>query len=300
MRLSEIDLNLLVVFDAVSREQNLTRAAQKLGLSQPAISHALARLRELFQDSLFTRSGRVMVPTPFTRSILTPVREALTTLEHGLFPNRSFDPKLDTRRFMVGLPDALESAWLPMLVEHFHKRAPQLSLVSTRVARTALETELSTGEIDLAIEIQLPVNATIRQQKVAEDRLVVVARKGHPLAKKLTLERYLDATHLLVSSRRKGPGIEDMALRQAGHRRRVALRCQNYHAACLVVRSTDLLLTMPERLARSLTEGHDNLVVPFPLGTPALAMHMYWHAASDNDAANQWLRDEVLRLAGKV
>jgi DNA-binding transcriptional LysR family regulator len=298
VRLREIDLNLLVVFEAIHREQNLTRAAEKLGLTQPALSHALSRLRELLQDPLFARSGRLLVPTPFARTLIVPVREALVSLENSLFPNQGFDPSQSTRRFVVGLRDALETVWLPHLVEELHGSTQQLQLVSTRVTRSELETELISGAIDLAIELPVPVSSAVRHQQVADsEKLVVVARKAHPVIKGFCLERYLEQTHVVVSSRRRGPALEDVVLRQTGQRRRVSLRCQNYHAACQVVRSTDLLLTMPERLARVLNKGLDNVLLPFPAEAPALAIHMYWHAALDNDPANTWLREQVLRLA---
>jgi DNA-binding transcriptional LysR family regulator len=299
VRLSDIDLNLLVVFEAIHREQNLTRAAQRLGLTQPALSHALGRLRDLLQDPLFTRTGRQMVPTAFARSLIVPVREALLTLEHGLFPNQAFEPARAARRFVIGLRDVLETVWLPLLVEHL-RSAPQLSLVSTRVARSELETELVTGVLDLAIEIPLPVSAALRHQAIAEERLVVMARRDHPAAGDLTLERYLEHSHVIVSSRRSGPGLEDAALRSLGRRRRISLRCQNFHAACQIVQESDLLLTLPERLAQALKRGSDQRILPFPVPAPSLAIHMYWHTASDNDPANRWLREQVLGLTGAL
>jgi DNA-binding transcriptional LysR family regulator len=298
VRLSDIDLNLLVVFEAIHREQNLTRAAETLNLTQPALSHALSRLRELLQDPLFARHERMMVPTPFARALIGPVREALGVLERGLFPNRAFDPTETARRFVVGMRDVLESVWLPVLAETLQRTAPLLELVITRFARRDLETELITGALDLAVEIPLPVSAAIEHCQVAEDRLVVVARRGHPRArrKRLDLEAYLEQTHVIVSSRRKGPGLEDVVLERSGHRRRIALRCQNYLSACQVVRATDLLLTMPERLAKSLNQGTENVLLPFPLESPALAIHMYWHGASGNDPGNLWLRERLVEI----
>jgi DNA-binding transcriptional LysR family regulator len=159
---------------------------------------------------------------------------------------------------------------------------------------------LVTGALDLALEIPLPVGAALRHQAVAEDRLVVLARRDHPAAAELTLERYLEHSHVIVSSRRSGPGLEDAALRPLGRRRRISLRCQNVHAACQVVRGSDLLLTLPARLAQALNRGLGGCILPFPVPAPGLAIHMYWHAASDNDPANRWLREQVLALAGAL
>ncbi|MFT3927107.1 MAG: LysR substrate-binding domain-containing protein [Myxococcales bacterium] len=142
------------------------------------------------------------------------------------------------------------------------------------------------------------VSSAIRHQQVADtERLVVMARKRHPAIKGFDLAKYLAQTHVVVSSRRKGPALEDMVLRPTGARRKVTLRCQNYHAACQVVKASDLLLTMPERLAKALNTSFENVLLPFPAEAPGLAIHMYWHAALENDPANKWLREQVLRLA---
>jgi DNA-binding transcriptional LysR family regulator len=301
VRLSDIDLNLLVVFEAIYREQSLTRAAQKLNLTQPALSHALARLRELFQDPLFARSGRAMLPSSFARTIIGPVRQALLTLEHGLFPSQGFDPKRTPRRFVVGLRDVLETVWLPVLVRQAREEGSALQLVSARVSRSELETDLSAGALDLAIEIPLPVSSAVRHREITQDRLVVMARRQHPVVRGgLDVESYLAHSHVFVSSRRKGPGVEDLVLRQRGQHRRIVLRCQNYLAACQVVRETDLLLTIPERLARSLPLEDETCLLPFPCETPPLSIHMYWHASADNDPANMWLRGQIERLAAQL
>jgi DNA-binding transcriptional LysR family regulator len=301
VRLSEIDLNLLVVFDAIHREQNLTRAAEKLHLTQPALSHALSRLRDLFRDQLFTRSGRGMLPTPLARTLIGPVRDALKTLERGLFPGQAFDPANTPRNFVVGLRDVMETIWLPVLVKRMQHEAPLLTLASTRVARQDLETDLMAGTLDLAFDIPLPVSSNVRHLPISEEKLAVLARRGHPgLATGLNLDTYLAQQHVLVSSRRRGPGLEDLVLQQMGRQRKVALRCQSYLAACQVVQSTDLLLTMPERLAKALNLSIQNELLAFPGKSPHLSIHMYWSSAADNDPANVWLREQVAQLAREL
>ncbi|MBC7172175.1 MAG: LysR family transcriptional regulator [Polyangiaceae bacterium] len=298
MRLTDIDLNLLVVFDAIFTDGNLTRAARRLHVTQPAMSHALARLRDSFGDPLFVRSGHLMLPTPFARGAIVPIRKALSTLERELLEQRAFDPATDARRFHVGIRDVLEAALLPPLVAALSEIAPAIDLVSVRVPTTDIDSELSAGTLDMVIDVPVPVGDDVLHLPIIEDRLVVVARKGHrALRKQLDLDAYLAQSHVLVSSRRRGPGIEDMALHRVGQRRRVALRCQNYSAACRVVAATDLLLTMPELYARRLISAAESRIVAFPLEVPAVATHLYWHASADSDPGSRFLRELVEKVA---
>ncbi len=303
MRLHQIDLNLLVAFEAIYREQNLTRAAQKLHVTQPALSHTLGRLRELFGDPLFSRSGRVMVPPAMSRDLIGPVRQALTTLEHGLFPSQAFDPAHSDRRFHVAVREAFEIMWLPPLITSVRQQAPHVQLVSARMTQPAqLETELSAGTIDLALDLPLPVSSAIHHRELGQEgELCVMARRGHPaLKQKLTLPRYLAASHILVSSRRRGPGMEDLALRSLGHRRTIAVRCQSYLAAAHVASESDLLLTLPKRLGRALSQNARTTIAKLPIDTPAIGVRMYWHHATDNDPANAWLRGLIADMARKA
>ncbi len=297
MRLSELDLNLFVAFDAIYAEGNLTRAAQKLRLTQPALSHALARLRELFHDPLFVRTGHTMVPTPFARNLVGHVQKALSALEQGVFSNRPFDPKEARRSFQLGMPGELEGRWLPGLMTALDPTAGGVDITSVRVPRSEIEVELAAGTLDLALDVAMPVSEDIRQVALHEDRLMVLARRDHPaLTQQLTLDAYLSQGHVLVSSRRKGPAIEDLALNQIGQRRRVMLRCQNHFAACMVVRDTDLLLTMSEQHARITNAEAGNRMWSLPFEVPRLAVHLYWHGSAENDPANRFLRELLVQF----
>jgi DNA-binding transcriptional LysR family regulator len=156
---------------------------------------------------------------------------------------------------------------------------------------------LAAGALDLALDIPLPGSDAIRQTRVSRDRLIVMARAEHPVLRdELTLAGYLSQTHILVSSRRQGWGLEDFELNREGHRRRIGLRCQHYFAACRVVSQTDWLLTMPEQYARIANAQFGNRIFPFPLPTQPLDVHLYWHANVDYDPANQWLRGQCIAL----
>src|SRR6476469_9246200 len=255
---------MFVVLEANYREGNLTRAGRQLKLTQPAMSHALKRLRELLQDPLFIREGANMVPTPFSRNMINEVRQALQILEVNLYENRNFDPAHTRRNFQIGFWELMESTILPPL-------AKVLALA--------------------ALDIPITISDNLRQQPLFSDRVVVMARKAHPaVGRELDLDTYLRQDHVLVSSRRLGPSLVDAELNRSGRKRRIVLRCQHYFAACRVLGETDMLLTIPEHYAQMLNTGFDHRLYPFPLKSlQQLEIHMYWHESAENDPPNRWL-----------
>jgi DNA-binding transcriptional LysR family regulator len=306
VHLSQVDLNLFVVLEAIYREGNITRAGQQLNLTQPAISHALKRLRDLLQDPLFVRQGAHMVPTPFTRNMIDQVRQALQILETNLTQSRNFAPEHTRRNFNLSLWEYSEALILPSLLRRLKDASPGMSITTSRIKRRDLETELASGSVDLAIEIPMTVSDRIRHKWLLNEAFVVVARRGHPALKnkgKLDLDTYVAQRHIQVSSRRQGPSLVDIELSRRGLRRQVFLRSQHNHTACLVVSNTDMLLTLPERHAQLLNNGGASTdpmyrVYPFPLPAPRLEAHLYWHESVENDPANRWLREEIEKVLG--
>lgn len=294
MHISRIDLNLLVVLDAIYTEGGITRAAGKLHLTQPAISHSLGRLRELFRDELFVREGRAMVPTPLARNLIDPVRRALRGLEVTLNELEAFDPATTQKRFTLAVRDVFESTVLPPLLRRVGREAPSVDVAAVQIERRALESELAAGTLDAALDVLLPLSDQVRRRRISLDRHVVVARKNHPAVRRgLTLATYLKQHHVLVSSRRSGPGLEDVELSRQGLSRRIRLRCQHYFAACRVVSQTDLVLTMPGTYAKIANRQFGNQILPLPLDMPPLDAYLYWHASVDNEPANRWLREHI-------
>lgn len=296
MHISRVDLNLFTVFEAIYTEGSVTRASQKLNLTQPAISHALGRLREMFDDPLFIRQGHAMVSTPLARNMIDPVRRALRGLEVTLNGLDRFDPATTSKQFKLALRDVLEATILPPLVKNVSRTAPLVDITASQVDRRALESELAAGTLDAAIDVLLPLSSDILRTRIDQDTTVVVARKGHPaIDGSIDIDTYLKQDHILTSSRRKGQGLQDFELSRFGMERRIRLRCQHYFAACRVVSQTDLVLTMPERYARIANLQFDNQILPFPLEVPAFDVFLYWHSNVDNDAANRWLREEIVK-----
>ncbi|HET9281037.1 MAG TPA: LysR family transcriptional regulator [Candidatus Angelobacter sp.] len=299
MHLSQVDLNLFVVLEAIYREGNLTRAGRQLKLTQPAMSHALKRLRELLNDPLFIREGANMVPTPFSRNMINDVRQALQILEVNLYENRNFDPAHTRRNFQLGFWELMESMVLPKLATVLAEAAPEISITTLRVKRREIEMELASGALDMALDVPINMSDNIRHKPLFSDRVVVVARDGHPLiGRELDLETYLSQDHILVSSRRFGPSLVDTELNRKGKKRQINLRCQNYFAACRVVSETNMLLTMPEHYAEMLNGRFGNRLYAFPLKSlQTLDIHMYWHESADNDPPNRWLREQITKVA---
>ncbi|MGD1021135.1 MAG: LysR family transcriptional regulator [Candidatus Sulfotelmatobacter sp.] len=294
MHLSQVDLNLFVVLEAIYREGNITRAGQQMNLTQPAISHALKRLRDMLQDPLFVRQGAHMMPTPFTRNMIEQVREALQILEVNISQTHKFVPEHSRRNFHLSMWEYLEALILPPLLSRLTRASPGMSIATSRVKRRDLETELASGSLDLAIEIPMTVSDRIRQKWLLNEPFVVIARRGHPaIAGTLDLDTYLAQRHIQVSSRRRGPSLIDVELSRRGFRRQVCLRSQHNFTACMVVSQTDMLLTLPERHARLLNMASINQVFPFPLPAPRLEAHLYWHESVENDPANRWLREQI-------
>lgn len=301
LNLSRVDLNLFVIFDAIYTEGGVTPASRRVNLSQPAISHALTRLRELFDDPLFVRRGQTMVPTQRARQMIDTVRCALGGLETTIAKVDDFEPATAATTFVLGLPEPIETLAMPRFLSRLAQLAPGIDITTTRIDRSQLKAELTAGSLDAAVDIWRPVSGDLRSAPLAVHQFVVVARQGHPtVGPELTLDTYLAQGHILVSSRRKGFGVEDYALHEAGLRRSIKVRCPHFYAACRMVAATDYLLTLSEAYARAINSGIDNQIVPFPFKEGSSGMHLYWHARTDDDPANAWLREQLLDAVRRI
>lgn len=296
MALNRLDLNLLHVFDTIYREGSLTRAAKALHLTQPAVSHSLSRLREHFDDPLFSRQGNQMVPTPLARRFLESMRPGLTQVQSAVNQFHAFDPANQRKTYSLALRDILESTFLPQLMNRL-EGYPDLEISSQRIPRRDMETQLAAGKLDFAVDVLLPVSKQTAHERLRRDRLVVLARAEHPLTEgSLTMDRYLEAKHVLVSSRTEGPGIEDFELSRFGVQRQIRLRCQHYYAACRVVENSDLLLTMPEAYARIIAERSNITILTPPVDLPDIDVHLYWHKAYEREPALLWFREQLRQI----
>ena len=297
MSLNKVDLNLFIVFDAIYSEANLTRAGQIVGITQPAVSNALARLRETFNDPLFVRTARGMVPTPMAQNIIGPVRNALQLLRVSVQESRTFDPLQASKTFRISMTDLTEALLFPLLFQRLRRLAPNVKIESMLARRRETTQELATGRLDLALDVPLNSDPQVRHVKLLEDRFVCAMRRGHPLARdRLSVEQYLSLSHIHISSRRSGLGMVDLALGKLGLQRNIALRSQHYMMATQVLLHTDMAVTVPERFALC----HDLHQVALPVDIPPLETHIYWHESTDQDPANRWMREQMIEIAQQI
>ena len=298
MNLSKVDLNLFIVFDAIYTEANLTRAGQIVGITQPAVSNSLARLRETFNDPLFVRTAQGMVPTPMAQNIIGPVRNALQLLRVSVQESRTFTPQQANKTYRISMTDLTEAVILPPLFQRLRRLAPAVQIESLLYKRRETTKELAAGRLDFAVDAPLNTDTQVRHVKLMEDRYVCALRLGHPLAKeKISLDEYLSLTHIQISSRRSGLGYVDLSRGKMGLQRRVALRSQHYMMASTVLQNTDMAMTVPERFARR----HGLHYVQLPVNdVPSLETHLYWHESTDQDPANRWMREQIIEIAQQI
>ncbi|HEY7643361.1 MAG TPA: LysR family transcriptional regulator [Steroidobacteraceae bacterium] len=297
MQLSRVDLNLFTIFDAIYRDGGITPASRRLHLSQPAVSHALARLRELLDDPLFERRGHDMVPTPLARSIAANVATSLGGLEQLLRRTGQFEPATSQRSFTIAMRQFNELPFLPLLIERLQGAAPHIDIAVVRIDRRDLEEDLQSGAVDLAFDVGLPLSHDVRRERVTAEPLAVLAREDHPSVRgTLSADTYLALEHVLVTGRRHGGGYEDIALGRLGMSRRIRVRCQHYAAACEIVAHSDLLATMARSQAQLGSRQSATQLLPFPVEIPPLEMFLYWHANVDAEPGSQWLRGLLLEL----
>ncbi|WP_241301639.1 LysR family transcriptional regulator [Microbulbifer elongatus] len=296
VQLQQMDMNLFPVLDAIYNTRNLTRAAERLHITQPAVSNALARLRRVLNDQLFIRTPNGMSPTPLTEHIMPKVQQALTLLGSSVAEHHQFEPKTAEKTLRVSMNDMAETLVLPRLLEHLQQVAPGISVESYYVPRDQLAKELAANSLDFALDVPMISATQLNQQRLSADRYQCMLRPDHPFAQQtnLTLEQYLELEHIHVSSRRSGPGIADIALNKLGRRRKIKLRVQHYRVAPLVVMKTDLALTVPVSLAQQ----YPAKCFELPFQIPQMDWHLLWHRSQDEEGANRWLRQQVLHLFG--
>ena len=292
MELQDIDLNLLLVFDRLLKHKRVSDVAESLGLSQPAISNALARLRRLLGDELFLRTPRGMEPTPFASDLAEPVAQAMNGLHAALNQSHVFDPGTSTRRFTIAMTDIGEIYFMPPLMELLSRTAPGVTISTVRNTTVNLRDEMEAGRVDLAIGLLPRLKTGIFQRRLFMQRYVCIFGGEHPLARKrsVSLKDFCAADHVLVEAVGTGHGKADEAMAAQGIVRHVRLTVPHFVAVGHILSSTRMIATVPERLAQSIAEPFGLVWRPHPVALPEIAINMVWHAKFQRDPGNQWLR----------
>ena len=297
MELEQIDLNLLVVFKQMLSERSVSRAADALGLSQPAVSNALARLRKLLGDELFLRTPAGMEPTPFAEQLAESVTYGLGMIHGALNQRSTFDPATSTRSFVIGMTDIGEIYFLPKLMERLRRDAPGVTVSTVRNSATNLRDDMEASKVDLAIGLLPQLKAGFFQRRLFRQRYVCMFRKGHALDKrKVSLAEFSSADHVVVVSEGTGHGKVDELMERGGVTRKVLLTVPHFVAVGHNLQHSDMVATVPERLAQALVGPFGLVYVKHPASLPEIAINMFWHAKSHKDPANEWLRGLVFRI----
>ena len=306
MNFHTLDLNLLRVFDAVMAERNLTRAAARLALTQPAVSNALRRFKESVGEELLTRVTHGVMPTPYAEKLWPEVRAALGQLRAALDPG-DFDPKRDVVNFRLAMADATAAALLPPLIAHIEAEQALVNLrvvpLTTRDPRALLER----GEVDVAVGyfpeaiaelVTRGQQSALHHQRLAESEYVCVMRSGHPLADgELTLDDFCEAHHLLVSFSGRPQGFVDQALSALNRTRRIVLTVNQFFTAGRVVSRSDLLTVLPASFVDATGYKSQLVEKPLPMAMARIHVEAMWHMRHDRVSAQQWLRERLVEAS---
>lgn len=297
MNISGIDLNLLLAFEALIDERNVGRAAKRVGLSQPAFSNAIGRLRSRLGDSLFVRTAQGMLPTPRAERLADPIRSALAQLRQTFEAPYSFDPSVSSQRFRVGLSDDVELRLVPLLARAMLSGDLQMQTRRLDWLFTVPEAELRNGTFDLAIGYFPDARylaPDLVMEPLSEENNVVIARRGHSMWKgKLTLDRFTRLDHAAVIYRNQVWGLIDNELASRGLRRRLKLALPHCLSVLHAVAANDLVACIQESVVERFGQGLNLTSCPEPLGLPPFVLRMVWHRQRDNDPSHLWLRELI-------
>lgn len=294
INLNRIDLNLFAVFDAIYTAGSLTKAADVLCITQPAVSNSLARLRDMLSDPLFVRTGHSMTPTPVAQNIIVPAREALRLLRTSVQESHTFNPLTSEKSFNFASRDLLEVSIMPRLIGRLQEVSPGISVTNYEISRSQVVSAMASGSLDFFADASTFTDPHLCKQKIAEDQFVVLARSDHPLLTDgLDLDTFLKLGHIHVSHRKSGPGPIDIALDKLGKKRRVVMRGQHFLTVPSAIVKTDLIACMPYHLAKH----YDLAIYPLPLDLPAVEYFLYWHVSADHDQAHLWMREQIFEVA---
>lgn len=300
MELREIDLNLLVVFNELLRLRRVSAVAAALGISQPAISNALNRLRKLLGDELFLRTSKGMVPTPFAENLAEPIGYALGAIHNTLNAQSAFEPAASTRSFTIAMTDIGEIYFLPDLMKRLSKVAPGVAISTVRNHTVNLREEMESGRVDLAIGFMPDLKAGFFQRRLFRQRYVCIFRKGHPLARQgMTIESFSGAEHVAIVAAGTGHSMVDEVIQRAGVPRQVRLRVPHFVAVGHILQTTDMIAVVPQAYAERTLKPFGLETAACPVKIPDIVINVLWHARNNREPANQWLRQLVFEEFSK-
>lgn len=292
--INAVDLNLLRVFQAILDERSLTRAGQRLGLSQPAISYGLGRLRLMFDDPLFVRASDGMMPTPTAQQLAQPVGRALAAIREALRHGEQFDPASSSREFRLSMSDVGEQVFLPPVCEVLQTVGPHLRLEASQVPIDDVAEHLRLGKLDFAIGNLPALRSTTHHALLFHESYVCMTRKRPKLPRKMSREAFLSTGHVAVVSNESSHRQIDSLLRAEGITRHIAVRVPHFTVVPQILLRTDWMVTLPLRVAQFFNERDQFALFTLPVATPQVDVTVHWHETFDNDDGNRWFRELLI------
>lgn len=294
MNLNRIDLNLFAVFDAIYTAGSLTKAADVLCITQPAVSNSLARLREMLNDPLFVRTGHSMTPTPVAQNIIGPARNALSLLRKSVQDSHTFVPETAEKTFNFATRDVIEASIMPRLLSRLQTMSPNISITNYETTRNSVVSAMASGSLDFYADSSTYTDPHLCKHRISKDRFVVMARRNHPdLKNGLDLETFLRLGQINVSHRKSGAGPIDIALDKIGKRRKIVMRGQHFLTVPSTIVKTDLISCIPYHLAKH----YELAIYEMPFEVPEVESFLYWHVSADHDHAHIWMREQIFEVA---
>lgn len=294
------DLNLIRAFIAIYETGSVSAAAKRLNITQPSVSHSLSRLRDLLQDPLFARTREGMVPTFNATQLFHAFRNALDSIETAISATRNFDPAVSTRCFRLALSDLGEHHFLPFLVKELQAIAPSVALEIVQLDSERITDWLTTGGIDAAVgNLQLTGGQARKRTLFTESYSCLLSAAHSRIRETLTLQEYVSASHVVVAPFSGHHLVEDV-MTEMGVTRRIALRVPHFTNIVAVIASTDLLLTLPTRVARAFASDGRMRTLPLPFPISTFDVNLYWQPHTEDSMAQQWFCDTLTRVLSRI
>lgn len=298
--MKDVDLHLISIFDAVMTEGSVTKAADRLALTQPAVSNAIARMRVVWNDPLFTRSGRGMKPSAKAQALWREVQEPLAAIRIAASPVQ-FDARASTRAFRLAVTDYVSGALWPSLRQHIEADGPGIRIHAVPYTSQGTDAQLRDNEIDICIGALSQMGGEIRLQRLFSENWVCAMRRDHPLSNApLTEEGFLGADHLLVSLSGSPVGVADAALDRFGQRRRVAMTLNNFGGVPSLLLASNLISVLPAGVIRTHALRDQIYSCDVPLEIPPFDCQIAWHARNDREPGHRWMRALVIQTCSQI
>ncbi|MDO8713478.1 MAG: LysR family transcriptional regulator [Polynucleobacter sp.] len=301
MDLRNIDLNLLLLFSYIYKERSISRAAIKLNLSQSAVSNSLAKLRERLQDPLFTRTSRGMAPTLRAKQLAEPITQALDLIQNSLKNKEAFDYSISDRTFIIAVEDYGEAVILPRFIDWLSVVAPNVRIKIRPEPSLALKEELEKGQVDLALDYFVLEEKKFHNHCVMTETLLSMTRSEHPeISEKLNLDTYLKLRHVALIPRSKTMPMIDLALAKRGLQRQIAVEVPHFLSMPFMVQKTNLICTLPKRMATLYSDYFQLRLHTPPLRIPQFPIYLIWHESLQEDVGHKWLRNSLIEICQRL